>query len=216
MYDWMELLGEDEPGPEAWEHVLECLYETEDVQLRQQVLGEFRDLTVPQAGVRLPLAVGELFRPDVWQIVKDGHPAALALFRRHYSARQDRNPAKLFVGPGEKLVLILPGGDALFAWRLSRWRQDGQTGIECTVFRNESPFLSSALIRQAVDIALSRWPTAHRLFTYVDPAKVRSRNPGYCFECAGWRKVGRSQGGLLLFEVLPLNWLGWCDVLWSA
>ena len=34
-------------------------------------------------------------------------------------------------------------------------------------------------------LAWERWP-GERLFTYVDPNKVRSFNPGYCFLRAGW------------------------------
>lgn len=43
-----------------------------------------------------------------------------------------------------------------------------------------------------------------RLFTYVEPGKIRSTNPGYCFKKAGWRACGRNKTGkLVLLERLP-------------
>jgi hypothetical protein len=138
-----------------------------------------------------------------WFGAKDGDRRALALYRRHYSARRYRDGRKptLFVGPGEKMVLLTQTCDALFVWR-KFISMDEQDGINCAVFRNESSALSSDLIREAVDLAWRRWP-GERLYTYVDPAKVKSTNPGYCFQAAGWRKCGVSKGGLVILELLP-------------
>jgi hypothetical protein len=130
-----------------------------------------------------------------WQLTKDGDPRGLRLYLRHYSARryQDDRPRRLFVGPGEKLVLVSHDGRAVFAWR--RFLDDsGQTGVNCAVFRNEGAGLSSGLITEADAIAWDRWP-AERLYTYVDAASVASPNPGYCFKVAGWRWCGRTKGG---------------------
>jgi hypothetical protein len=80
---------------------------------------------------------------------------------------------------------------------------DGQRGVMCSVFRNEGAHRSSDLIREACELAWQRWPGA-RLFTYVADAKVRSTNPGYCFQVAGWRKCGRNKDGrLTILELLP-------------
>ena len=68
-----------------------------------------------------------------------------------------------------------------------------------TVFRNEGPLLSSDLIREACGIAWERWP-GERLFTHVNPSKVQSTNPGYCFLRAGWRRCGKTKGGLVILE----------------
>lgn len=130
-----------------------------------------------------------------WRPTRDGDPVALALYRRHYSARRyaDRRRPALFVGPGEKLVLLTHRDDALFVWRRFIDRS-GQVGVNCAVFRNESPLLASELITDAESFAWDRWP-GERLYTYVDPAAVRSTNPGYCFQRAGWRVCGRTAGG---------------------
>lgn len=141
---------------------------------------------------------------DGWIEVRDGDDTARALFDRHYSRRADKprrpNGAHLLiVGPGEKLVLLTPCARALFAWRRFVDRA-GEIGVCCAVFRNEGAGLSSDLIRAADAIADRRWP-GERHYTHVDPAKVRSANPGFCFLAAGWRRGGRTKvNGLLILE----------------
>jgi hypothetical protein len=144
----------------------------------------------------------ELFKTDVdikyWRGVKDGNPFALEIYERHYSVRQykDNRVRKLFCGPGEKLVLITENMDALFVWR--KFIDDsGQDGVNCAVFRNEGPILSSLLIMEAEKIARRRWGN-ERFYTYVNIRKIKSSNPGYCFLCAGWQKCGKTKGGLII------------------
>lgn len=124
----------------------------------------------------------------------DGDGFARLLADRHYSRKS--KGANLFVGPGEKMVLVTLNYDALFVWRLARLREDNQKGIECSLFRNESNILSSELIKEAMSWAWKRWP-GQRLFTYVADKKIRSVNPGCCFKKAGWRKCGRNKSGKL-------------------
>jgi hypothetical protein len=134
---------------------------------------------------------------NIWRYVPDGYIPAMQLFKRHYSYHQytdnrrndptNRN-RNLFCGPGEKHPMMTPGNDALFVWR--KFIDDsGQTGINCAIFRNESTYLSSWLIEQAELVAWSIWP-GERLYTTVDPTKVLSRNPGFCYLKAGWKKCG--------------------------
>lgn len=139
----------------------------------------------------------------VWWLTKDGDRECLALYERHYSAwhPRDGRQRKLFVGPGEKLVLRTEPGDAVFVWR--KFIDDsGQEGINCALFRNEGPHRSSDLIRQADAIADCLWPGC-RHYTSVDAKRIRSTNPGYCFLQAGWRRCGVTKGGLLVMERLP-------------
>lgn len=142
-----------------------------------------------------------------WRHVKDGNAVAFELFKRHYSyhAYKDsrrsnpRNPnRRLIVGPGQKIVLLGDDEAALFIWRKFIDRS-GQLGINCAVFRNESPHKSSELILLAEQEAAKRWPQA-RLYTYVNGAKIKSANPGYCYKKAGWRNCGKTQGGLVILE----------------
>lgn len=133
-----------------------------------------------------------------WLEFKDGNTVAVDMYSRHYSAR-DLEDRKLFVGPGEKMVLVTRDGSALFVWR--KFIDDsGQTGVNCAVFRNEGSLLSSMLIEEAMVIAWLRWP-GERLYTYVDATKVKSSNPGYCFFMAGWENVGETKGGLVIMAI---------------
>ena len=142
-----------------------------------------------------------------WYAVKDGDRRATALYERHYSAVNIKARRRMgdprICGPGEKLVLLIPGQNALFVWRRAN-RPDlaGQSGVYCSVFRNETDILSSKLILEAEHLAWQRWP-GERLYTYVNPNKIRSTNPGYCFQMAGWTNAGITQGGLVIFEKMP-------------
>lgn len=146
----------------------------------------------------------------VWVHAKDADPVGLAMFRRHYSYRKRRDQlwfdffpeknrnAGHFVGPGEKMVLLTDS--ALFVWR-KFISMDKQEGVNCAVFRNEGVARASDLILAAMRLAYERWP-AHRLYTYVNAKRVKSRNPGYCFLMAGWRKCGLTKSGLLILETI--------------
>jgi len=89
------------------------------------------------------------------------------------------------------MVLLTPNADALFIWR-KFISGDKQDGVNCAAFRNESRFLSSSLILKAMDLAWKRWP-GERLYTYVNPRMIGSRNPGYCFKMAGWASCGETK-----------------------
>ena len=140
-----------------------------------------------------------------WWLTKDGDLDCLELYERHYSAYHyaDGRKRRLFVGPGEKLVLRTEHADAMFVWR--RFIDDsGQTGVNCAVFRNEGPILSSRLIQEADAIADCIWPDL-RHYTYVKSQAVKSTNAGYCFLKAGWQRCGMTKGGLLIMERLPMS-----------
>ena len=141
----------------------------------------------------------------LWWLSMDGDKDCIELYERHYSAYRyvDGRKRTLFGGPGEKVVLRTKTGNACFVWR--KFIDDsGQQGINCAVFRNESGHLSSNLIRQADAIADCLWPHS-RHYTYVDPDKVASKNPGFCFLVAGWRRCGRTKGGLMILERLAMS-----------
>lgn len=150
------------------------------------------------------MATAPLLDFATWVPILDGDDDARALFDRHYSRKQyaDGRTPLLFLGPGQKLVLTTPCRRALFAWRKFK-SGDGQRGVNCAIFRNEGAGLSSDLIREADAIADRRWP-GERHYTYVNPRKVQSRNPGYCFIQAGWRRCGVTKWNkLLILERLP-------------
>ena len=140
-----------------------------------------------------------------WIGVSKGDRRAIAIYQRHYSCRQYKGGRRRrqFAPPGETMCLLTEACDALFGWVHNTIpRKDGQVGVNCFVFRNESPCRSSDLIRSAMRMAWARWPGL-RLFTYVNPRKVSSEIPGYCFRRAGWKRCGESKSGLLIFEAFP-------------
>jgi hypothetical protein len=140
------------------------------------------------------------FFDSVWIQIRDGNPMAIALHKRHYSKREykDGRSVNRIVGPGERIVLITQDAKAVFVWRKFK-SMNKQTGINCAVFRNEGAGLSSELILEAEKFAAIKWP-GERLYTYVNPGKVKSNNPGYCFQRAGWRKTGMTKKRLLIYE----------------
>lgn len=139
-----------------------------------------------------------------WCLSRDGDVYAYDISRRHYSTRRYRTPRqRLFVGPGHKLVLLGADGRSLFVWRA--FKDDAvpaQTGYNCALFRNEGPVLSSILIEEAVAIVFERWGV-NRCYTLVNPGRIRSSNPGYCFQRAGWLKCGLTKTGKQILERLP-------------
>lgn len=137
-----------------------------------------------------------------WQLARDGDYRGRRLADRHYSRRTVG--AALFVGPGRKFVLVSPDGLAVWAARLAELREDGMGGQwECTMFRNEGPYLSSHLIVLALGVM--RWSLGavpgQGLFTYIG-----SGLRGGCFFAAGFRKDGASQGGLLRLRLDAARW----------
>jgi hypothetical protein len=137
-----------------------------------------------------------------WEHTTAGDRRGARLADRHYS-RQTIG-ARQFSPPGRKFVLVTPAGGAVWVtsfpyaeyvkheWR-GRWT--------CSLFRNESPYLSSELITEAVaaTLALARlhpnWgpppDVAHPIITMVNPERIRrKRDPGRCFRRAGWEVLG--------------------------
>jgi hypothetical protein len=119
-------------------------------------------------------------------------PDCARLADRHYS--RGKVGAPQFAANGRKLVLRDTAGLVVFVWLFPdpALRMDGQTGYNNTLFRNESTRRSSDIILEAETLAVGKWGP-NRAYTYVDARKVASPNPGYCFKCAGWRRVGYSK-----------------------
>ena len=113
---------------------------------------------------------------------------------RHYSRRTVG--ARQFCYSGKKLVLRNTEGTILFVWMYPKpeMRMDGQTGYNCSIFRNESDRLSSEIILEAEQFVVEKWGP-NRMYTYIDPEKIRSINPGYCFKKAGWEYIKNAKSG---------------------
>ena len=143
----------------------------------------------------------------LWWLTTDQDVTLLAMHARHYPKRHYRDGRIVYqcMGPGEKVPLRTEACDAIWGWRkfiddcIDERTGERQQGINCAFFRNEGLTLSSDLVRQADAIADCLW-VDRRHYTYIDPTRVQSANPGYCFLCAGWRRCGMTKGGLIVLE----------------
>lgn len=142
-----------------------------------------------------------------WQLSDRFEPATRRIADRHYN--RQKIGSDQFVPPGRCLVLRTPDADAFWvtSWPFAEYVKHAWAGAwVCSAFRNESPHLSSELIREAVAATLWRWPTAPDLgmITFVDASKVRrKRDPGRCYLRAGFERVGMTKGGLVALQLLP-------------
>ena len=107
------------------------------------------------------------------------------------------------------MVLLTPQADALWvtSWQFAEYVKHAWAGAwVCSLFRNESPHLSSELVVEAVAATRAFFgePPDLGMITFVDAGKVRpKRDPGRCFVRAGFTRVGQTKGGLVALQMLP-------------
>lgn len=141
-----------------------------------------------------------------WLITDKGDPDARALVdgvsvgkAPHYS-RQTPG-ASLFTRNGQNLVFLLE--DCLAVWVTFRptpgkaTRPDRLDAWECALFRNEGHVVSSELVREAHLLSAAIWGSIPMdgLITFVQPDRIQSEIPGYCYRRAGWKHRGASSDG---------------------
>ena len=145
-----------------------------------------------------------------WWMSHRADPRAVAIADRHYNRQKIGSPQ--FVPPGRCVVLLTADASALWVTSapFAEYVKHAWAGAwVCSCFRNESGgrYRSSDLIRQAV--AVSRYclgePPALGIVTFVDRRHTYSPNPGYCYQRAGWRRVGRTKSGLVALQLLPAD-----------
>lgn len=140
-----------------------------------------------------------------WSLSNRFDRAALPLADRHYNRQRPGSPQ--FVPPGRCLVLTQPGALWVTSWPYAEYTQHAWAGAWVnTMFRRESGPLASELIRAAVACTRAKWPDPPPLgmVTFVDAGKVKhKRDPGRCYLRAGFTRVGLTQGGLVVFQMLP-------------
>lgn len=137
-----------------------------------------------------------------WELSYRADPRAIKLADQHYSRQKPGTPQ--FVPPGSCLVLLTENTDALWVTSapIADYTHHAWPGAWiCSLFRREPscPQLASDLIKEAV--AVTRWrygkPPEKGFVTFIDRDKTNpKRDPGYCYLMAGWRKLGRTKGGL--------------------
>lgn len=146
-----------------------------------------------------------------WSEGDRADPRSRVVADRHYN--RQKHGAPQFVPPGRCIVLRHATGlddDALWvtSWPFAEYVKHAWAGAWVnSLFRNESPRLSSELIVEAVALTRSVWePPPLGMVSFVDASQVRrKRDPGRCYRRAGWTHVGATQGGLLAFQILPAD-----------
>lgn len=140
-----------------------------------------------------------------WIETDKGNPRCRVLADRHYTRQSPGHP--MWTRPGWNMVLFAEqknGRSASFCWFRPKWesgirgteRKDGLRAIECAIFRNETSWLSSKLIIEAVSCLLTwdhaldvAWPDG--IITGVSSEKTKlgrnsAHEPGHCFREAGF------------------------------
>mgnify|MGYP001253617999 CR=1 FL=1 len=146
-----------------------------------------------------------------WCISHRADARALPLADAHYNRQKPGTPQ--FVPPGRCLVLLTRMATALWvtSWPFAGFTQHAWAGAWVnSTFRNERRdlHLSSDLILEAVSATRAHFgdPPPLGMVTFVNPKKIRAkRDPGRCYLRAGFRRVGETQGGLLAFQMLPVE-----------
>lgn len=139
-----------------------------------------------------------------WVVTKKTDQDCLALADRHYS--RVTIGASQFTRPGDNLVLRTQCGDAVWVSWYSHMRDDEfKDVIECTIFRNESEYLSSDLVKWAIYASIQKWGIPKEGFiTFVKDSAVRSCNPGANYQNAGFKKVGETKARKLsILQLTP-------------
>lgn len=165
-----------------------------------------------------------------WELSSSSDPRALAVVDGrgewsghgpHYSRRTPGS--KTFTGVGQEVVLWRPGA----VWAVVRQRTPSKRGSGASrgrsgepdtapkyvwrnmLFRNLSGELSSALISEALAATYREWVARYGslplepLRTEIDPRRVKSRNPGYCYKVSGWHSARLVRGKLYLTAPCP-------------
>lgn len=146
-----------------------------------------------------------------WRKTWRADPRAAAIADRHYN-RQSVGSDQ-FMPPGRCMVLLAEDRDLREAVWGTSWpfpehvKHQWAGAWMCSIFRNETRWRASGLIREAV--AATRFyfgdPPAQGMVTFVDERHVREKqDPGHTFIIAGFRPVGRTvDQNLIALQMTP-------------
>lgn len=157
-----------------------------------------------------------------WTVTDKSDERPRLLADRHYTRQSVGHP--MWTRPGYNQILYTehPNGSAAsFCWWRPKWesgikgteRKDGLRAIECAIFRNETPWLSSDLIGLAIQAVLLwehawdvEWPDG--LITGIGSGQTASgrsphHKPGWCFRKAGFVEFEKKGGRADVWLKIP-------------
>lgn len=153
----------------------------------------------------------------MWQQSHRADPPLVRLADRHYN--RQKPGTNQFVPPGSCVCFkVEVSGEAVAGWTTSwpmpEYTKHAWAGAWVnSLFRKECDGLAHEFILAAV--AATRWEypdtPALGMVTFIDPAKVRPVKRrgvevwGYSYIKAGFSLVGETKGGLLVFQILPVD-----------
>lgn len=137
----------------------------------------------------------------MWKQIPKGDQEARKIADRHYNRQKVGSP--YFLPPGNTFLLVNADYSALWGCVYQKYSFHAWPNtINNCIFRNESLTLSSEMILEATKLTLEYYKDYNHdgLITFVNPFKIKSINPGYCYKMAGWKKIGNTKKGLLVYK----------------
>jgi hypothetical protein len=172
-------------------------------------------MTTPRA---VKLSEASVLKGDVlemrWCASNRADPAAARLADRHYNRQKIGSPQ--FAPTGSCCVFLTDCGRGFWVTSapFAQFVKHAWAGAwVCSAFRSEGAGCASKLIRQAIAATLAHYgdPPALGLVTMINKKKVRPTKVrgelvwGWTWLKAGFQYVGKTKGGLLVFQLLPAD-----------
>lgn len=147
-----------------------------------------------------------------WVTSYRADPVARELADRHYNRQKVGSPQ--FVPPGRCCVLVEREARAFWvtSWPFAKYVKHQWAGAwVCSAFRSEDGGQASELIRDAIAATRAHFgdPPELGMVTFIDSRKVEPilqrgvPSFGRTWVQAGFRYAGKTQAGLLAYQLLP-------------
>lgn len=149
-----------------------------------------------------------------WCTSHRADPVARQLADRHYN--RQKVGSRQFVPPGRCCVLLENAGKAFWvtSWPFAEYvKHDWAGAWICSAFRSEDAGGSIELVRQAIAATRAHFgePPAIGLVTFIDSRKVTPimirgvPSFGWSWIKAGFKYIGKTKAGLLVYQMLPID-----------
>ena len=150
----------------------------------------------------------------IWEVSGRADPRARVLADRHYSRKHPGTPQ--FAPPGRCCVFYAKTETGRAFWVTSfpyaeYVQHDWPGAWLCAAFRNEGAGIASEMIIDAVAATRAYFgePPELGMITFINTRKVKPTfvhgkpSWGRTYTLAGFKEVGKTKGGLLVFQLLP-------------